>query len=108
KSIPIAKALDENTIIATRMNGEPLPHFNGAPARLILPGWTATYWMKHLVSLRASAKPFDGFWMRAAYRIPNGMFPVVQRFLSQETDANTPITEIMVNSVISAPMEGQR
>jgi DMSO/TMAO reductase YedYZ molybdopterin-dependent catalytic subunit len=108
KSIPVAKALDENTIVATRMNGEPLPHFNGAPARLILPGWTATYWMKHLSSVRAVNKPFDGFWMRGAYRIPNGMFPVVQRFLSQETDVNTPITEIVVNSVIAAPAEGQR
>lgn len=108
KSIPIAKALDENAIVATRMNGEPLPHFNGAPARLVLPGWTATYWMKHLTSVRAATKPYDGFWMRGAYRIPNGMFPVVQRFLSQETDANTPITEMVVNSIIASPAEGQR
>src|SRR5438270_11145297 len=28
KSIPISKALDENTIIALAMNGAPLPHFN--------------------------------------------------------------------------------
>ncbi len=108
KSIPLAKAMDDNTIIATRMNGDPLPHFNGAPARLIVPGWTATYWMKHLISVRAATKPFDGFWMRGAYRIPNGMFPVVQRFLSQETDVNTPITEMVVNSIIASPAEGQR
>jgi len=108
KSIPIAKALDENTIIAHRMNGAPLPHFNGFPARLIVPGWTATYWMKHLVSIRAATKPFDGFWMRGAYRIPNNMFPVVQRFLSQETEANTPITEMVVNSLIASPAENQR
>ncbi|MGZ8137650.1 MAG: molybdopterin-dependent oxidoreductase, partial [Methylococcaceae bacterium] len=48
KSLPLAKALDENTLIAFEMNGEPLPHWNGFPARLIIPGWTATYWMKHL------------------------------------------------------------
>jgi DMSO/TMAO reductase YedYZ molybdopterin-dependent catalytic subunit len=29
KSIPIWKALDENTIVAFGMNGQPLPHFNG-------------------------------------------------------------------------------
>ena len=108
KSLPLSKAMDDNTIVATRMNGQPIPHFNGAPVRLIVPGWTATYWMKHLTSVRASAKPFDGFWMKGAYRIPNGMFPVVQRFLTQETDANTPITEIVVNSVIATPSEGQR
>src|SRR5205085_2386659 len=108
KSLPLGKAMDDNTIIATRMNGEAIPHFNGAPARLIVPGWTATYWMKHLTSIAAATKPFDGFWMRGAYRIPNGMFPVVQRFLSQETDVNTPITEMVVNSIIAAPAEGSR
>lgn len=108
KSIPLTKALEDSTIIAHRMNGDALPHYNGFPARLILPGWTGTYWMKHLTSIRAATKPYDGFWMRGAYRIPNNMFPVVQRFLSQETDVNTPITEIMVNSLIAAPTEGQR
>src|SRR5262245_2692276 len=38
KSIPVWKALDENTLIAHSMNGEPLPQFNGAPARLVVPG----------------------------------------------------------------------
>jgi hypothetical protein len=108
KSIPISKALDENTIVATRMNGSDIPLLNGAPARLIVPGWTATYWMKHLTALHALTKPFDGFWVRAAYRIPTGMYPVVQRFLTQETEATTPITEMVVNSVIVSPAEGQR
>jgi len=108
KSLPAAKAIDDNTIVALRMNGEPLPHFHGFPARLIVPGWTATYWMKHLVSIRAVTRPYDGFWMRGAYRIPNNLFPVVQRFVSQETPANTPITEMVVNSIIAAPNEGQR
>jgi DMSO/TMAO reductase YedYZ molybdopterin-dependent catalytic subunit len=108
KSLPMWKAMDENTLIAYQMNGEPLPHFNGFPARLIVPGWTATYWVKHIVSIEASAKPFDGFWMKGAYRIPSGAFPVVQRFASQETDVNTPITEMVVNSLITSPSEGQR
>jgi DMSO/TMAO reductase YedYZ molybdopterin-dependent catalytic subunit len=108
KSLPLLKAMDENTIIAIQMNGEPLPHFNGFPARLIVPGWTATYWMKHLVSIQAVMKPFDGFWMKGAYRIPTGMFPTVQRFASQENDTNTPITEMVVNSLITAPGEGSR
>jgi hypothetical protein len=108
KSLPISKAMDENVIIAYEMNGAPLPHWNGFPARLIVPGWTATYWTKHIVSIRAISQPFDGFWMRAAYRVPNGMFPTVNRFLSQETAVNTPITEMVVNSLIVSPEEGQR
>ncbi len=50
KSIPMWKALDENTLIAYEMNGEPLPHWNGFPARIVVPGWTATYWMKHVTA----------------------------------------------------------
>jgi DMSO/TMAO reductase YedYZ molybdopterin-dependent catalytic subunit len=108
KSIPISKALDDNTIIALQMNGAPLPHFNGYPARLILPGWTGTYWMKHLISIEPVTKPFDGFWMRGAYRIPTGLFPTVQRFATQENEMTTPITEMVVNSLITSPAEGAR
>lgn len=103
KSLPLWKAMHEDTILAYEMNGAPLPHFNGAPVRLIVPGWTATYWMKHIVSIRFTDKPFDGFWMKSAYRVPVGMFPSIDRFVSQETAANTPITEIVVNSLITSP-----
>lgn len=106
KSIPVWKALDENTLIAYEMNGAPLPLFNGAPVRLVVPGWTATYWMKHLVSIDAVAKPFDGFWVKNAYRIPSGKFPIVQHFLTQANDTSEPITEMVVNSLITAPAQG--
>jgi DMSO/TMAO reductase YedYZ molybdopterin-dependent catalytic subunit len=108
KSLPIWKALDENTLLAYEMNGEKLPHWNGFPVRLVAPGWTATYWVKHLASLEVRSQPFDGFWVKSAYRIPTGKFPIVQRFLSQETAASTPITEMVVNSVIASPADGQR
>ncbi|MDO9169374.1 MAG: molybdopterin-dependent oxidoreductase [Methylobacter sp.] len=106
KSLPLAKALDENTLIAFEMNGEPLPHWNGFPARLIIPGWTATYWIKHLTALNVISKPFDGYWMKTAYRIPKDRFPSGQ-FSSQETAADMPITEIVVNSLITSPADGQ-
>lgn len=106
KSIPTDKALDENTLIAYEMNGEPLPHLNGFPLRLIVPGWTATYWMKHLDSIEASTKPFGGFWIKSAYRIPTGRFPIIRHFLSQMTSANEPITEMVINSMITSPPDG--
>jgi DMSO/TMAO reductase YedYZ molybdopterin-dependent catalytic subunit len=108
KSIPVWKAMDENTLVAFAMNGEKLPHWNGFPARIVVPGWTATYWMKHVTSINAIAQPFKGFWMNPAYRIPKGKFPVVDRFMSQETDANTPITEMVVNSLITSPDMGKK
>ncbi len=108
KSIPVWKAMDENTLVAFAMNGEKLPHWNGYPARVVVPGWTATYWMKHVTAITAVAQPFKGFWMNPAYRIPKGKFPIIDRFVSQETDSNTPITEMVVNSLITSPENGSK
>jgi DMSO/TMAO reductase YedYZ molybdopterin-dependent catalytic subunit len=108
KSIPVWKAIEETTLIAYEMNGAPLPHLNGAPARIIVPGWTGTYWMKHIVSINAVTKPESNFWMNPAYRIPLGKFPVVSRFVSQETAVNTPITEMVVNSLITSHADGAK
>ena len=108
KSIPVWKGIEDTTLIAYEMNGAPLPHLNGAPARIIVPGWTGTYWMKHIVSIKAVTKPDANFWMAAAYRVPVGKFPVVARFISQETAANTPITEMVVNSLITSHRDGAK
>ncbi len=108
KSIPVWKALDENTLLAWEMNGEPLPRLNGAPVRLVVPGWTATYWMKHVTTIQVVSQPLKGFWMAPAYRIPKGKFPVVDRFVTQETDANMPITDMVVNSLITSPRDGEK
>ena len=108
KSVPVWKAIDENTLIAFEMNGAPLPHWNGSPARIIVPGWTATYWMKHVVDIQVLTEPLKNFWVNTAYRIPKSLFPIVQRFASQEPldSPTTPITEIMVNSFITNLEDG--
>src|SRR5262249_33664119 len=106
KSIPVWKAIEETALVAYEMNGAPLPHFNGFPARIVVPGWTGTYWMKHVTSIRAVTKPDANFWMASAYRVPLGKFPVVARFVSQETAVNTPITEMVVNSLITSHADG--
>ena len=106
KSIPVWKAMEETTIVAYEMNGQPLPHFNGFPARVIVPGWTGTYWMKHVTSVNAVTKPFTGFWMNSAYRIPLRAFPLVERFTSQDSAVSTPITEMVMNSLITSHANG--
>jgi hypothetical protein len=62
--------------------------------------------MKHLISIKAVTKPEANFWMSTAYRIPLGKFPLVARFVSQETAVNTPITEMVVNSLITSHADG--
>lgn len=101
KSIPLARAQDESTIVAFAMNGERLPHLNGFPARLVVPGWTATYWIKHLTTIEARTRPLDNFWMQKAYRVPKGLFATDLPFTTQENDKTAPITQILVNSLIT-------
>jgi sulfite dehydrogenase len=108
KSIPAWKAIEDTTIVAYEMNGQPLPHFNGFPARIVVPGWTGTYWMKHVVAINALTKPLNNFWMNPAYRVPVGKFPIRDRFISQENAATTPITEMVVNSLITSHRDGDK
>jgi DMSO/TMAO reductase YedYZ molybdopterin-dependent catalytic subunit len=109
KSLPMWKALDPDTILAYEMNGKPLPAHNGFPVRLIVPGWTGTYWMKQISDINILPQSFDGFWMKSAYRIPIGKFPDLVRFTTQDAPgvATTPVTELVVNSLITNIEEGQ-
>lgn len=106
KSLPLWKAREETTLVAYEMNGEPLPHLHGYPARLVVPGWTATYWVKHLASIAVATTPFEGHWMRSTYRVPLGTFPAAARFASQESAVDTAVTEMMVNALITGPHDG--
>ena len=105
KSIPVDRAMDENAIIATQMNGTDLPHYNGYPARIVIPGWTATYWMKHVTRIEIRSTPLASFWMKAAYRLPTGMFPG-SPVPTQDNATNRPITDILVNSLVSSHQDG--
>ncbi|HEY9446549.1 MAG TPA: molybdopterin-dependent oxidoreductase [Burkholderiales bacterium] len=107
KSLPLDVAMDENTLIAFEMNGKPLPHWNGFPARLIVPGWTGTYWVKQLVAVTALSKPEANFWMSAAYRLPRGLFKTPS-FKTQVKEANEPITTMVVNSLITSLRNGAK
>lgn len=110
KSLPMWKALDDNTLLAYEMNGGPLPLYNGFPVRLIVPGWAGTYWMKQISALEILSHRFDGYWMKSAYRIPIDKFPHLDLFKSQDAPGvtSTPITEMVVNSLITSLEEGQR
>jgi sulfite dehydrogenase (cytochrome) subunit A len=107
KSLPVDVALDENTLIAFEMNGKPLPPLNGFPARLIVPGWTGTYWVKQLVSVKITSQPEKNFWMSAAYRLPRGKF-TTPTFKSQLYAPNEPITTMVVNSLVTSLTNGQQ
>jgi DMSO/TMAO reductase YedYZ molybdopterin-dependent catalytic subunit len=70
KALDIEQALRPEVLVAHSMNGEEMPALNGFPARLVVPGWYATYWVKSLQTITVLPKTFDGFWMAKAYRVP--------------------------------------
>ncbi|MEK0086018.1 molybdopterin-dependent oxidoreductase [Benzoatithermus flavus] len=108
KSLPVWKAVQDEVLVAYEMNGEPLPRWNGFPARIVVPGWTATYWVKHVTTIEALRQPFSGYWVKSAYRVPRTLFPTVERFLSQENETTTPITEMVVNAIVTSPRQEAR
>jgi len=70
RSIPMAKAMNEATLVAWAMNGEPLPWVHGYPLRLVVPGWVGSASTKWLHTLSVLDAPFKGTYMDSSYRVP--------------------------------------
>jgi sulfite dehydrogenase len=106
KALDIDHALDGEVMIAWQMNGAELPFLNGYPLRLIVPGYYGTYWVKHLSSIEVLDKPFDGFWMSTAYRIPKNACACVEPGTAPA--ATTPIGRFSVRSFITSVSDGSQ
>ena len=106
KSLPVDKAVEDDIMVAYEMNGEPLTMLNGFPARLIVPGWYATYWVKSLSDITVLTKQLDGFWMKGAYRIPDDPCACIPP--GSAPNKTTPINRMDTRSVIVEPVEGAR
>lgn len=101
KSLPFDRANDGEVMVAYEMNGKPLPMLNGFPLRLVVPGWYATYWVKALSEITVLDKPFDGFWMAKAYRVPDTSgFQESPAALAKKT---VPIGRMTVRSLFVKP-----
>jgi sulfite oxidase len=103
RSIPIEKAMDADTLIATQMNGAPLNKHHGFPARALVPGWIGAASCKWLATIKVLDKEFDGNFMKPGYRFPN---KPVQPGASVSADDMHPITGLNVKSVIAGPVDG--
>ena len=72
RPLPLWKALEEDTILATGMNGQPLPPDHGFPARTIVPGWAAVASVKWVGRLVVSEGPLNSPWNTAKYVMTGG------------------------------------
>jgi sulfite oxidase len=103
RSIPIEKALDSDTLIATHMNGSPLTKHHGFPARALVPGWIGAASCKWLTEIKVLEAEFVGNFMSPGYRLPNQ--PVKPGDTVKPEDTH-PVTALSVKSVIAGPADG--
>lgn len=103
RSIPIEKALDSDTLVATHMNGAPLPRHHGFPARALVPGWIGAASCKWLTEIKVLESEFVGNFMSPGYRFPNQ--PVNPGDAVKPEDTHV-VTGLNVKSVISGPLDG--
>ena len=106
RGMPIAKAMEEHTLIAFKLNGQDLPLIHGAPVRLIVPGWAGSLSTKWLTRIWIRDKEHDGPGMGGfSYRTPKK--PIVPG--SKGDDKDMAILESMpVRSVVTFPADGSR
>ncbi len=69
RSLPLAKALDPNTLLAMRMNGELLEANHGFPVRLLVPGWYGVASIKWLTRIVVSNEVFKGYYQTKKYTV---------------------------------------
>jgi DMSO/TMAO reductase YedYZ molybdopterin-dependent catalytic subunit len=105
KSLPFDRANDGEVLVAYQMNDADLPMLNGFPLRLVVPGWYATYWVKSLDQINVLDKPFDGFWMAKAYRVPDT--PNFQESPKDLAKTTVPIHRMTVRSLFVRPEPGE-
>ncbi|GJL77864.1 MAG: molybdopterin containing oxidoreductase [Nitrospinaceae bacterium] len=104
RGTPIAKALEEHTLLTWEMNGEPLPHLHGFPLRLVSPGWPASTSPKWLNRIVIQNKVHDGMKMDR-YRIPR--YPVKPGAVVPQEDMII-IESMPVKSLITRPKTGTK
>ena len=106
RGMPIAKAMDEDTLVALRLNGAPIPHIHGAPVRLIVPGWPGSLSQKWLTRILLRRDPHDGQGMGGtSYRVP--VEPIVPGSRNDGRDF-TDMTSMPVRSVLTSHAHGTR
>lgn len=98
RSLPLAKALKPETMLAWGMNGADLPGDHGHPLRAIVGGWYGMASVKWLARIIVTRTPFWGFDQTIDYATWTKGEDGLPRL--------TPITEMQVKSSIAQPIDG--
>ena len=72
RPLPLAKALEDDILVAYEMNGDPLPTDHGFPARAIVSGWAAVASIKWLGRIEVTEEPVWTRWNTELYVLTGG------------------------------------
>jgi len=96
RSLPAAKAMDPDVLLALEMNGKPIAAAHGGPLRLLVPGWYGMASVKWVSSIEALEANFEGYFQ-------------TQRYVYREPGAPPqPVAEMRVKSVFVSPAPSAR
>lgn len=99
RSLPLAKALRPDVLLAHKMNGAALPAAHGFPLRAVVGGWYGMASIKWLTRIIVTDRPFGGYFQTTDYSIweKRDGLPVL-----------TPISEVQVKASIARPAAGEK
>jgi DMSO/TMAO reductase YedYZ molybdopterin-dependent catalytic subunit len=96
RSIPRERALDSDAVIAYALNGEPLTKHQGAPLRLIVPGWYGVANVKWLSHIHVQEDAYMGKYQSRWYRTMH------EQKVDGETVWNeTAVTHMRLKSIVA-------
>lgn len=96
RSLTLTHAQSGDPFLAYEMNGEPLSVQNGAPVRLIVPGWYGVANVKYLVDIHTQADRYLGKFMARWYRTLRG-----EMIGGEMKWVETAVTRMNIKSVIA-------
>lgn len=104
RGCPMSKALQDETLLAFKMNGKDIPMIHGYPLRLVAGGWPASVSGKWVNRISIRNKEHDGAKMTGtAYRVPRN--PVAPGEKVKDEDMRI-IESMPVKSLITYPKSG--
>lgn len=101
-SVPLAKALSDEVLLAWEMNDQPLPRIHGGPVRVVVPGYIGARSIKWVSAITVQKMPSHNYFQAFAYRIlpadcdPDSVGP----------DAGVSLSSVALNCDILVPEDG--
>jgi sulfite oxidase len=101
-SIAVRKAMDPDVLLATHLDGEPLPPEHGFPLRAVVPGWIGARSVKWLGRITVLRDASTNYFQQHAYRVaktPGARGPT-------DVGEGAALSTVALNAVITEPRPG--